>query len=255
MSLQSSSEKPMLSISDVHLRIGDSSILNGVTFDVAKGEVLGIIGPNGSGKTTLFNCISGFQSLSKGEIYFEGERITQHAPNIRAELGIGRVFQSNGIFRELSLRENIMVALESRDSILAALWPFGSSSTPRKKLCAELLQEVGLSAKANEKAGSLSGGQLRLLEIVRALAFGAKLLLLDEPTAGVSPKMREEVAKQIEKLKALGKTVLIIEHDLAFIQRFCERIVVIDQGRAVLDDSPSTVRQNPLLQEIYFGAR
>ena len=115
------------------------------------------------------------------------------------------------------------------------------------------LREVALEKKALDKAGSLSGGQMRLLEIVRTLALGADLFLLDEPTAGVSPRMKDDIAKSIKSLQALGKTVLIIEHDINFIQKFCDRIVVLEEGRVVLDDSPERVRNDVRLQEIYFG--
>ena len=115
------------------------------------------------------------------------------------------------------------------------------------------LKEIGLEAKAKEKAGTLSGGQMRLLEIVRTVALGADLFLLDEPTAGVSPRMKEDIVRTIKKLQELGKTVLIIEHDITFIQKFCDRIVVLEEGRVVLDDSPERVRTDDRLQEIYFG--
>jgi ABC-type branched-subunit amino acid transport system ATPase component len=117
----------------------------------------------------------------------------------------------------------------------------------------EFLKEVKLETKADSKAGSLSGGQMRLLEIIRTLAFGADLFLLDEPTAGVSPRMKDDVAGLIKKLQGIGKTVLIIEHDINFIQKFCNRIIVLNEGRVVLDDTPELVRKNEQLKEIYFG--
>jgi ABC-type branched-subunit amino acid transport system ATPase component len=115
------------------------------------------------------------------------------------------------------------------------------------------LKDVGLDGKAREKASSLSGGQMRLLEIVRTLALGSDLFLLDEPTAGVSPRMKEDIAQSIRNLQSMGKTVLIIEHDITFIQKFCDRIVVLEEGRVVLDDTPERVRSDERLQEIYFG--
>ncbi len=243
----------MLRVSDLHLQIGDAAILNGVTFSVQRGDTVGIIGPNGSGKTSLFNCLSGFVLPEKGTIHFNDAEITALPPFARAELGIGRVFQSFGIFREMSVLENLMVALEGRTSVWRTLFPWSSSSRAIREEAKDYAAQVGLAQKINHKAGALSGGQMRLLEIIRALAFGAELFLLDEPTAGVSPKMKEEVALLISRVQSLGKTTLIIEHDINFVQSFSKRVIVLDQGRIILEGTPEEMRRNDLLQEIYFG--
>ena len=235
------------------MELQGTRILNGVSLDVRSGETVGIIGPNGSGKTTLFNCLSGFLSCPDGKVIFQGEDITRTAPYVRAKLGIGRVFQNFGIFREMTVVENMITAIESRQSLGKLFFPWGKLHRENKKVAMQYLAEVRLDSKANEKASSLSGGQMRLLEIIRTLAFGAQLFLLDEPTAGVSPKMKEEIAELIRRLKQRGMTVLVIEHDINFIQSFCERIVVLDVGRVVLEDTPDKVRSNELLKEIYFG--
>lgn len=240
-------------ISNLHFSIGDSLILDNVTLNVERGERLGIIGPNGSGKTTLFNCLSGFHLPKNGEIVFQGTRITKLPPYQRAMLGIGRVFQNFGIFKQMTVLENMITALESKQGAL--LNPWGKRAAQNKVLAMEHLESVGLEKKANDEAGSLSGGQLRLLEIARTLAFGAELFLMDEPTAGVSPKMKAEVERVLLKLQGLGKTVLIIEHDMNFIQRLCDRIIVLNVGRIVLDGSPDVVRSDALLQDIYFGTK
>ncbi len=243
----------MLEVKDLKLSLGDSSILKGVSFAIAEGETVGIIGPNGSGKTTLFNCLSGFLLPSAGRIIFRGEDITVSKPHQRARCGIGRVFQNAGVFQEMTLLENIITALEGRSSPWASFFPWSAKYRHFVKEAYRLLGEINLEQKALDKAGSLSGGEKRLLEIMRVLSFGADLFLLDEPTAGVSPKMKEDVASLIQRLQILGKTVLIIEHDINFIQKFCNRIIVLDVGAVVLDDLPERVKENPLLQEIYFG--
>lgn len=243
----------MLQITDLHLKFGRTSILNGVTFSVKDGEQLGIIGPNGSGKTTLFNCISGFHLPHKGTLSFKQQDVTRLPANEKARLGMGRVFQNFGIFREMTVLENIVAALESKHGRI--LFPWSAQYKTDRARAREFLELVGLAGKAEEKAGTLSGGQMRLLEIARSIAFGADLFLLDEPTAGVSPKMKGEVEGLLRQLREMGKTVLIIEHDLHFIQRLCERIVVLDVGKVILDDTPEVVRRSPLLQEIYFGAQ
>ena len=243
----------MLQVSDLHLQIGDAAILNGVSFSAEAGDSIGIIGPNGSGKTSLFNCLSGFVKPISGSIVFNGAEVSTLPPFVRAELGIGRVFQSFGIFREMSVLENLLIALESRASIWGTLLPWSATSRRLREEAQDYAAQVGLSAKLSHKAGSLSGGQMRLLEIIRAVAFGAELFLLDEPTAGVSPKMKEEVAALIMHVQSLGKTTFIIEHDINFVQSFSRRIIVLDQGRVVLEGTPEEVRSNAMLREIYFG--
>jgi branched-chain amino acid transport system ATP-binding protein len=243
----------MLTVSDLYVRIGDAHILNGVQFEAGSGDAIGIIGPNGSGKTTLFNCLSGFIKPTQGVISFLNQDVTHLAPHIRAELGIGRVFQSFGIFREMTVLENMIIALEARAGIWRTFFPWSPTSRAIRVRAKEYLAQVKLQGKADDRAGMLSGGQMRLLEIIRALAFGAEVFLLDEPTAGVSPKMKDEVAALISHVQSLGKTTLIIEHDINFVQSFSKRVLVLDQGRVILDDTPENVRKNELLQEIYFG--
>jgi branched-chain amino acid transport system ATP-binding protein len=239
---------PVLSLQDISLSIQNHTILDRVSFDTEEGEVVGLIGPNGSGKTTLFNVLSGFLRPSSGKILLRDEDITAMVPSKRSRKGLGRVFQNFGIFREMTLEENVLVALEALPS-------------EQKKALGNLtdlakgtLEMVGLSGHAYAKAGSLSGGQMRLLEIARTLKCGKDIFLLDEPTAGVSPKMTQEVSDLITQLKREKKTVLIIEHDLPFIASICDRVIVLDVGKVVLAGSPAEVKQSKELQEIYFGA-
>ncbi len=243
----------MLEIKDLHCKLGSRSILNGITFSISTGEMVGVIGPNGSGKTTLFNCISGFNQVSNGSIVFRGQAIEGMDPADRAEKGLGRIFQNFGIFKEMTVLENVLTALEGRVPSHKTFFPWSKATRLNRERAFELLGDVGLQSKAKDKAGSLSGGQMRLLEIIRTLGYGAELFLLDEPTAGVSPKMKEDVVALIRRIQSMGKTVVVIEHDINFIQQFCRRIVVLDGGRVVLDDIAERVRSNALLQEIYFG--
>lgn len=238
----------LLSLSTVSLKIGEHQILSDVSLDIAEGEVVGLIGPNGSGKTTLFNVISGFLKPTEGTISLNASDITQLSPAKRAQAGIGRVFQNFGIFREMTLMENVLVALESLPKEQR------KELGDLKEVAHATLEMVNLRDKADTKAGSLSGGQMRLLEIARTLKSGKELFLLDEPTAGVSPKMTGEVAGIINTLKQDGKTVLIIEHDLPFIATICDRVIVLDVGSVVLSGVPGEVQKSKELQEIYFGA-
>ena len=239
---------PLLTASSLSLTLGSQQILKDVSFSVEEGEVIGLIGPNGSGKTTLFNVLSGFLKPTSGQIQLRGEDITTVPPAKRARKGIGRVFQNFGIFREMTLEENVLVALEALPKEIRQ----GMGSLKEKVRAT--LELVGLQDRAKEKASSLSGGQMRLLEIARTLAAGKELFLLDEPTAGVSPKMTKDVAALIRELKEEGKTVLIIEHDLPFIAKVCDRVLVLDVGSIVISGTPDEVHHNSKLQEIYFGA-
>jgi ABC-type branched-subunit amino acid transport system ATPase component len=244
----------MLALSDLVISFGARVILNGLSCSIQAGETVGIIGPNGSGKTTLFNAISGLVPLNSGRIALKDTEVQGLHPHQRAHLGLGRVFQNFGIFREMTLAENVLLALESRSSLVRGLLPWSSSSKALKDEALSYLDQVGLAARAGEKAASLSGGQMRLLEIIRTLALGSDVFLLDEPTAGVSPRMKDDVANLIKKLQGLGKTVLIIEHDITFIQKFCGRIIVLNEGSIVLDNTPEKVRSDERLKEIYFGS-
>ena len=239
---------PLLSLRHISLTIQEHQILNNVSFNVKQGEIVGLIGPNGSGKTTLFNVLSGFMKPTNGSVKYKGKVITSLAPSARARLGIGRVFQNFGIFREMTLEENVLVALEALPK--KQRQQIGNLSDT----VAATLDMAGLKSHAKKKAGSLSGGQMRLLEIARTLKCGKDLFLLDEPTAGVSPKMTHQIADIINALKTEGKTVLIIEHDLPFISKICDRVIVLDVGEIVLEGKPTEVQQSKELKEIYFGA-
>lgn len=238
----------ILNVSHLSLTIGTQTILKNVSFTVEPGEVVGLIGPNGSGKTTLLNTLSGFHTPSHGSIHLYDADITHIDTPTRAKLGIGRVFQNFGIFRDMTVAENVLVALEAMPK--EAQQKLGDVH----KHVRETLHLVHLQDHSQKKAGSLSGGQLRLLEIARTLASGKELFLLDEPTAGVSPKMTQQVADLILSLKQQGKTVLIIEHDLPFIARICDRVLVLDLGEIVMNGTPKEIRHSPKIKELYFGA-
>lgn len=244
----------MLKLSDLVVSFGGNKVLNGISCTIEEGETVGIIGPNGCGKTTLFNCISGLVAHAAGTIALRGVEIQAVQPHERARLGLGRVFQNFGIFREMTLLENVLLALESNTSVISGFLPWSKKTKGRSREALAYLEQVGLAAKAHEKAASLSGGQMRLLEIIRTLALGSNIFLLDEPTAGVSPRMKEDVASLIKRLQGLKKTVLIIEHDITFIQKFCSRVIVLNEGVIVLDDTPEKVRADARLKEIYFGS-
>lgn len=243
----------MLEASDIHVSFGGRKVLQGLNFSVEASAALGVVGPNGCGKTTLFNVLCGLQVPERGEIRFCNEVITHYPAYKRACIGFGRVFQQSGVFAQMTLEENILTALESKLSYLQMLIPFGRSVSERKQKANDYLKKIGLQEKAQTLAGDLSGGQQRLLEIIRAIASGASLLLLDEPTAGLSPVMKKEVAQFLVELRDEGHTLVIIEHDMGFIEGICEEIAVVASGQVALRGTPEEVKKSEKLREIYFG--
>ena len=241
----------MLQIKDLTVAFGKQTILQSIGFSAS--GTLGIIGPNGSGKTTLFNALSGFVSAQKGSILIDGIDISSLAPDRRAQAGVARVFQNFGVFRDLTVLENVTLALSVKLPFWKIMLPVPGIAKQLSQEAVQFLEQVGIADRRFDKANLLSGGQMRLLEIARALAMDKKVYLLDEPTAGVSPKLKEQVAAAIRLLIAAKKTVLIIEHDMNFIRSFVDRILVLDQGSIVSDGSPEAVVADPVVQEIYFG--
>lgn len=230
-----------LSLKNISVSFGQVRILKNISFVIEPGQTVGVIGPNGSGKTTLFNAISGFAPLQDGSMYLGDKEITNIPAHKRALLGLGRVFQNFGVFLDMTVEDNIRIALES-----------SNQSSARLDIIRHL-EEVSLENKIKDKAGSLSGGQKRLLEIARTIAFGAKVFLFDEPTAGVSPKMKKDLLQAIERVKLSGASILIIEHDMGFIAEFCEKFLVLNQGELIMEGNPSDVRNSAEIKELYFG--
>lgn len=247
--------KPVLSLENLHVQIGRRMILQDVSFEVQPGEVIGIIGPNGCGKTTLLNAISGFLPVDTGTISVNGRDIMDIPAHIRAQLGVARGFQHAGVFREMTVEENLMMVVERAH---AYPWWWMMSSHYRKKMSGAIdtaLAETNLSPHKKSLAGVLSGGELRLLELARLKILPGNLLLMDEPTAGVAPVLRDVLANMIRKLsKEHGRTVVIVEHNLPFLFNLAERIIVFVDGQKYLEGTPEEVRRDERLQKIYFGA-
>lgn len=224
---------------------GGLAALAGVDFAVGEGEVVGLIGPNGAGKTTLINAITGIHRADQGRFTFDGQDLTPLPPERIARLGIARTFQIPQPFHTLSVLENVMVGVA-----------FGRRGTPMKAAEAEaraVLEFVGLGDKAGVEPQSLTIVELRRLELARALGSGARLLLLDEIHAGLTPRELEDAITMIGKLRERGITILMVEHLMRIIMRVCERIIVLDFGRNIAAGTPEEIARDPEVIRAYLG--
>jgi branched-chain amino acid transport system ATP-binding protein len=244
---------PALSLQNVGKAFGSLEIIRGVNLDIAKGERHAIIGPNGAGKTTLFNLISGRFRLSSGEVLLNGSRIDQLPPHQINRMGLSRSFQITSIFHRMSVFENLRCALlwsmGFRYSFWTPLW-LRRDLTERTE---RMLEDLNLSSRRDTAAGLLSYADQRALEIGMTIAGGASVILLDEPTAGMSNTETDNAVELIRKVSA-GKTLLMVEHDMKVVFGLADVITVLVYGRVIASGPPQMVRGNPAVQEAYLGA-
>ena len=244
---------PVLQVQDLKKSFGGIVAVDGVSFEVAEREILGIIGPNGSGKSTLFNCILGQLQPSTGEVSLDGRSVTGMRPCDLNRLGVSRTFQLLQIFPHLTVRANLILAgQEHQGSMLSRL--IGRPDAGLSAAAEKMLGFFRLERLADEEAGGLSYGQQKLLDVAMAFMAGPRLALLDEPAGGVNPTM---LANLRERLKAInaeqGATFVVIEHNMEFVMALCTRILVLAEGRIIAEGTPSEIRANPAVVEAYLG--
>lgn len=248
----------LLEVEHLSKSFGGLEALKEVSFTVELGTIQALIGPNGAGKTTCFNLISGILIPTAGAIRFRGQDLTRLAPYQRARLGLARTFQNIQLFSGMTVLENVLVGQHShlRGGLFATLANLPAVQEQERQsqaVARELLDFVGLAAKADWPADSLAYGEQRRLEIARALAMEPQLLLLDEPAAGMNPRETEELMELIAAIRERDITVLLIEHDMNLVMNISQKIVVLDQGRVIAQGPPKKIRQDPAVIAAYLG--
>ena len=248
----------LLQVDRLARSFGGVHAVDGVTFQIGEGEVHGLIGPNGAGKTTVINLISGLLLPGAGTIVLGGRTIHGLPPHRIAAAGITRTFQNIRLFPDLSARDNVLVGahLSRRPSFVAQMLMLRASAVETRVADARvetLLTRVGLAERADEKARNLSYGEQRRVEIARALAPTPRLLLLDEPTAGMNPVEVQSIATLIRNVAAAGHSVLLVEHNVALVMRVCDRITVLNFGRVIADGEPAEIARHPDVISAYLG--
>jgi branched-chain amino acid transport system ATP-binding protein len=248
------STAPILSTEQLGLDIGGATIVADVSLDVATGEFVGVIGPNGAGKTSLFNLLSGLRRASAGRIRLDGDDITNRAPFRRTRLGLGRTFQVSNVFPLLSVRENVRLAAEAQLGGALRLWRRAEGVREALDRADWALSRVGLGARSRSAAGSLAHGDKRRLELAMVLAGNPRVILLDEPMAGVSVENVEELVELIRTVHVEeGKTVLMVEHHIEVVTGLADRIAVMHHGRLLACDTPEAIMNDATVQEAYVG--
>jgi len=247
-----------LQLKNISRHFGGLKVLQDVNLEIPQGGIFGLIGPNGAGKTTVFNLITGLLPPTAGSIHFDGRDLAGQKPHVITRTGIARTFQNIRLFKEMSLLENVMVGMHAQlrygnVGLLATSGLFRSEEKRARDRARELLSWMKLDHKAEDTADNLSYGDQRKLELARALATEPRLLLLDEPVAGMNANEKTELMREIEQISARGYTIFMIEHDMRFVMGLCQEIAVQNFGRIIAQGGPEAIRNDPQVIEAYLG--
>ncbi len=250
----------LLEIKDIEKDFGGLIALKNVSFDVHEGEIVSVIGPNGAGKTTLFNCLTGYVKPDKGQIHFTGKNITGFDPYKINYLGMARTFQQIRLFTDLTIMENVLIGMHSRTkagvlhALLKPRWVRNEEANAHARALEILgLFQERLLPRLDQKAKMLSYANRRRLEIARALASEPKLMLLDEPVAGMNPRETQLATDLIGQLRNMGNTILLIEHDMRLVMSISDRVIVLDHGEKIAEGTPEEIQNNQQVIEAYMG--
>jgi len=251
---------PLLEVKSLTKRFGGVMALDHISLRVDEDEIVGLIGPNGAGKTSFFNCVTGLLRADQGEIFFKGSpgRLNDLPCHKILEAGVARTFQNLRIFKNMTVLENVATGFHSRtkSGLLDAFLRTRRLRTEEAMVFSksmEFLRLIGLQNQGNEIAGQLPYGSQKRLEVARALACDPKLLLLDEPVAGMNPSEKQEIAALIRKIRERGVAVLLIEHDMKFVMPLSDRVIVMDEGEKIAEGSAEEVQKNPRVIQAYLG--
>ena len=251
-------EAPILSLTGLTRDFGPFRAVDNVSLGIRRGTITGLIGPNGAGKTTLFNMVTGALKPSAGSVALNGQDVTGQPPERLFALGMARTFQIPRPFKRMTVLENLLMAPGSQigEAVTGALFRRGATQRQEaaiREKARGILEFMTLDRVADQPAGQISGGQMKLLELARALMGDPSLILLDEPAAGVNPKLMQTLVERIEALNRQGTTFVVIEHNMDFVMRHCEPVIALAEGRVVFQGSAEAARADPLLLDAYLG--